>query len=88
MSDQHELESRQRQAGRLRWRCRRGMKELDVLLERYLENDFPGADDQEREAFEALLDCQDPELMAFFTGRTVPEDRATASVIARVRSFT
>ncbi|NBX45380.1 MAG: succinate dehydrogenase assembly factor 2, partial [Gammaproteobacteria bacterium] len=26
---------------RLRWRCRRGMKELDVLLERWLARDAP-----------------------------------------------
>ena len=46
---------------RLRWRCRRGMRELDVLLVRYLDRDFAGASSRERDAFRALLDLPDPE---------------------------
>lgn len=42
--------------------CRRGMKELDLMLGRYLDQRWPSADADEREAFVALLDMQDPEL--------------------------
>ncbi len=57
------------EAGRLRWRCRRGMKELDVLLMRYLEERFESAPDAEQRAFESLLDIQDPVLFAYCLGQ-------------------
>jgi len=57
---------------RLRWHCRRGMRELDVVLARYLEDVYPQASDAERRAFEALLDLQDPDLMSFLVGRSAP----------------
>jgi antitoxin CptB len=47
---------------RLRWRCRRGMRELDHLLGWYLDARFADAGADARHAFSALLDQQDPEL--------------------------
>ena len=55
---------------RLKWLCRRGMKELDVLLERYLQNRYDAATAQERQAFVRLLDREDPELWAWVLGQT------------------
>ena len=58
---------------RLRWRaCRRGMKELDVLLGRYLDHGWPAAGEHERRAFLALLDLQDPELARLLLARVPP----------------
>ena len=59
-------------SSRLRWRCRRGMRELDVVLARYLEGDYPQANPHERRAFEALLELQDPDLLGALIGRTTP----------------
>ncbi|MDX1482348.1 MAG: succinate dehydrogenase assembly factor 2 [Woeseiaceae bacterium] len=50
---------------RLRWQCRRGMRELDVLLTRYLENDYPTACEDDKQAFGRLLDLTDPELAGY-----------------------
>jgi antitoxin CptB len=50
--------------GRLLWRCRRGLKELDVLLERFAREHYPSASESERAAFEQLLELSDPELAA------------------------
>lgn len=69
---------------RLRWRCRRGMRELDVVLQRYLERRYPLAPAAERSAFEALLEAQDPQLLAYLLGREQPEDREQADVIAHL----
>jgi antitoxin CptB len=44
---------------RLRWRCRRGMKELDVLLERFLERQHQPLADGRWPEFEALLEAED-----------------------------
>lgn len=69
---------------RLRWRCRRGMRELDVVLQRYLEQHYVHAPAREQQAFEALLEQQDPQLMGFLMGREQPSDPDQARVIARL----
>ena len=71
--------------GRLRWRCRRGMRELDVLLVRYLEDRYPSAPPEDQEAFRALLNRQDPELYGLVVGRLEPPPGALARVVAALR---
>jgi antitoxin CptB len=66
---------------RLRWRCRRGMRELDVLLQRYLEQRYACAPKQEQQAFEALLELPDPELFAYVVRRDQPSDPQSANVV-------
>ena len=68
----------------LRWRCRRGMRELDVLLERYLRERYPSAPAAEQQAFAALLDLPDPELLAFVMRQRVPADPHWVHVIAQL----
>ena len=70
---------------RLRWRCRRGMKELDLLLVRYLEQEYPAASRADREAFARILDLQDPELFGYLVGRDSPTDAGLRHVLARIR---
>jgi antitoxin CptB len=48
---------------KIRWQCRRGSKELDLLLNEYLEQRYPVADKEEKERFIALLGLEDTELM-------------------------
>ena len=74
--------------GQLRWRCRRGMRELDVLLERYLKERYPCAPAAEQQAFTALLEAPDPQLFAYVVQRETPDDPAWAQVIARLRNVT
>lgn len=70
---------------RLRWLCRRGMKELDELLARFLEQGYEAAPPAARAAFERLLEAPDPELYALLTGRRDPADPELADVVARIR---
>ena len=65
----------------LEWRCRRGMRELDVLLSGYLAERYPAADAAEKAAFVRLLDCQDPEIFGYLTGRAESPDPAIQSLI-------
>ena len=58
--------------GRLRWRCRRGMKELDILLARYMDERFGAASPKEQEAFRGLLEIQDPVIYAYCLGSERP----------------
>ena len=69
---------------RLRWRCRRGMRELDVVFQRYLDNDYTQAPEAERRAFEALLEQQDPQLLAYLMGRELPADPDQVHVVAKL----
>ncbi|MBK8534772.1 MAG: succinate dehydrogenase assembly factor 2 [Candidatus Competibacteraceae bacterium] len=57
------------QMGKLRWRCRRGMKELDLLTLGYLEQYYPDAAAEDQQAFADLLELQDPLLMSYMVGR-------------------
>ncbi len=54
---------------RLRWRCRRGVRELDILLTRFLEERFDSLDGETQESFANLLECQDPDLMDWLMER-------------------
>lgn len=71
---------------RLTWRCRRGMRELDVLLMRYMERDFEAADAAERGAFEVLLSLPDPEILDLLTGRVTAQDQRLQHVVKRLLS--
>jgi antitoxin CptB len=69
---------------RLRWRCRRGMRELDQLMLRYLDGRWPQADESERSVFLRLLDSEDDKLWRWFMGREDPEDAELASIVQRI----
>ncbi len=70
---------------RLRWRCRRGMRELDVLLSRFLEQVYREASREEQAAFRRLLEMPDPELYGLLLGRDPPGDDALARVLESIR---
>ena len=71
--------------GRLRWRCRRGMKELDVLLTRYMDERYCGASNAEQQAFKLLLETQDPVLYGYCLGSDRPPPQFLA-LIERITS--
>ena len=71
---------------RLRWQCRRGMRELDELLLRYLRDYYPLADEQEKAAFEAVLQLADPELNGYLLQRQQPASEPIARVIQQILS--
>jgi antitoxin CptB len=75
---------RDREARALRWRCRRGMKELDVLLERYAAAVLPQADAVERRLLATLLERPDPELAGYFLGGEVPAEPDLAALVTRI----
>ena len=63
------------------------MRELDVLLERYLQERYPSAPAAEQQAFAALLEAPDPQLFAYVVQREVPVDPEWAHVIAKLRQL-
>lgn len=71
--------------GRLHWQCRRGMRELDLLLHDFLARGYAGLDAAGQTAFAALLDCPDALLFEYLMGHTVPSERALADVVRKIR---
>ena len=72
--------------GRVRWRCRRGMKELDVLLARYLERYFCSASSREQDAFRRLLETPDTILHAYCLGSERPPPEFV-TLIERITAY-
>jgi len=60
------------------------MRELDVLLLRFLEREFPSAAPAVQVGFELLLSAQDPEIVDLLAGRMIAEDPALNDVIQRL----
>jgi antitoxin CptB len=72
---------------RLRWRCRRGMRELDQLLTRWLDREWETASETERGVFLRLLDCEDDRLWRWFLGHEIAPDAALDALVQRLRSL-
>jgi antitoxin CptB len=70
--------------GRLRWRCRRGMRELDVLLRRYVDERYSSASCEQQRAFRELLDAPDPLIHAYCLGLEAPPTPMLASLIGLI----
>lgn len=69
----------------LKWRCRRGMLELDVLLERFLKHKYAAASVEIQKAFALLLNLSDPEIFALIMSRQIAEDSRLRDVIQQLR---
>ncbi len=72
---------------RLKWLCRRGMKELDILMETYLREDYPHSSPQHRKAFETLLEYQDPDILDLLFERKNDPDPNIQTLINILRDY-
>ena len=73
---------------RLRWRCRRGMLELDLVLNVFLERELDQLDAAHVDAFARLLERIDPELLDLVMGREEGRDSNERHVLALMRKAT
>lgn len=69
---------------RLAWQCRRGLKEVDVVLNGWLDGFFEAAGAADQALFADLLAEQDADLFEWFTERSRPQDDAVADFIDRM----
>ena len=70
---------------RIRWRCRRGTRELELLLEEFLDRAWAGLTGSERAALEQLLEHPDQQLQEYLYGRAEPAQREVAGIVAKIR---
>ena len=71
---------------RLKWACRRGMLELDVLFMPFVDDAYENLNDEDRATFERLLECDDPELFAWFMGHEVSKDGKLQAMVEYILS--
>jgi len=71
---------------KLLWRCRRGVKELDVLFTKFVESTYDGLTDAEKQAFDKLLDLEDPDILGFMLYSQKPADSDVASIVEKIHS--
>ena len=73
---------------RLKWACRRGMLELDVLLGNFLENGYQDLTDDDKRLFIKLLECADPELFSWLMGKETPPDPSFSRLVDAIKHAT
>jgi antitoxin CptB len=71
---------------RLKWRCRRGMRELDAVLQAFLRDWFDALSEDDKSRFERILDLPDPELYAYLARRSEPSDAQDARLLELIRN--
>jgi antitoxin CptB len=77
-----------RNINRLAWRCRRGMRELDELLNSFLQRGYCSLDEAAQETFAALLEYPDAVLLELLLGRMPPADKDVARIVQKIRNTT
>nr|WP_305890948.1 succinate dehydrogenase assembly factor 2 [Methylomonas sp. WSC-7] len=71
----------------MRWRCRRGTLELDLMLLRYLENRYLAAELSEQQTFLRMLELEDTELMRYLMGEQLPNDESLKNLVLAIRAL-
>ena len=66
---------------RLKWHCRRGMLELDLLLEPFLDQAFESLDEDDKRRFYKLIQCEDTDMFTWFMQKETPEDPDLARIV-------
>lgn len=67
---------------RLAWRCRRGMLELDIILQRFIETKFKALTLDELTTLDGLLDLPDGQFLAIVQSETPHEDPRVSQLVA------
>lgn len=72
----------------LRWRCRRGMLELDILLNQFINNDYSKLGVEEKNVLDRMLDYPDQLLFDLFLGHMESSDNSVTDLVKTIRKST
>jgi antitoxin CptB len=70
---------------RVRWRCRRGLLELDLILLRFVDEYYPALLEAEKSGFQELLSLPDATLIDYIAGRDKPADKVLREIVRKIR---
>ena len=68
---------------RLKWKCRRGLLELDLILQSFVEKHL---EEKDVSTLNELLDLQDNDLWDIVSGRSDRYDARLEGIVARIRA--
>jgi antitoxin CptB len=72
---------------RICWHSRRGMLELDLLLEPFVQQCYLSLAEQQQGYYRKLLECEDQDLHRWFLGRVRPQDEELVDIVERILAF-
>ena len=72
---------------RLLWRCRRGIREMDLLLEKYVRYCYPDLNKAEQERFEAFLEEADLDILSWIMGRADPDNDSYRKFVRQLQQI-
>jgi len=73
---------------RMRWASRRGMLELDLVLEPFVNRCYADLDEADRHRYRQLMECEDQEMFGWFLGQKLPDDPEIATIVDKILLFT
>ncbi len=73
---------------KLRWRCRRGMLELDILLNNFVDKQYVQLSAGQKNTFDQLLDYPDQLLFDLFLGHMESSDNSISELVQTIRQST
>ena len=73
------------QDARLRWRCRRGMLELDLILNEFLDKGYDCLDNEQKALLDQMLDYPDQLLFDLFLGHMNSSDMEVTKLVTQIR---
>jgi len=71
----------------MRWASRRGMLELDLVLEPFVSARYATLSDDDKIRYRDLMLCEDQELFGWFLGRQVPDDPELATIVHTILEY-
>ena len=71
---------------RILWRCRRGIKEMDIVLQDFIKDSYDELNNENKSAFSKLLEEQDLDILNWVLGKEKPEDKTLIEIIKKIRS--
>jgi|TARA_B100001758_G_C18403956_1_gene610796 antitoxin CptB len=71
---------------RILWRCRRGIKEMDIVLQDFIKDSYDELNNENKSAFSKLLEEQDLDILNWVLGKDKPEDKTLIEIIKKIRS--
>lgn len=85
-TQQHDDPSHREQNGRLRWRSRRGMLELELALAPFVARRLESLPPRDAEAYARLLEHDDWDIFEWVQGHGSPHDPELAAIVAEIRN--
>lgn len=70
------------QRSRILWRCRRGLREMDILLQDYLEVYYDTLSTRDQNTFEELLDEADLDILSWIMQKSFPDEKYVGIITA------